>query len=79
MPTPSKYLQEHFSDWLRAARAAKGLSLRGFARGVISPSGIRALEDSAHDPRLTTFVNCCYAVDEDPCKVLASLLAKGIK
>lgn len=65
-------LQELFSQWLRKTRTSKGISHRGVK--LVSASGVKALEDSAHDPRLTTYVNLCHAMGENPGLLLNRLL-----
>ena len=67
-------LPQRFSVWLRTTREAKGITRGPFRDHGVTPNAIKALEDAAHDPKLTTFVAACNTLGRSPSKVLALLL-----
>lgn len=72
IPTP---LARAFSKWLRATREAYPISRYAIAKKQpVSEANLKALEDNAHDPKLSTFVAVCDALEEKPGKVLTALI-----
>ena len=81
-PTPPP-LARAFSQWLRATREAIPISRYAIVKkspvsptgkNLISEANLKALEDNAHDPKLSTFVAVCDALNEKPGKVLTALV-----
>lgn len=74
LPTPAP-LALAFSRWLRATREALPISRYAIAKKQpVSEANLKALEDNAHDPKLSTFVAVCHALNEKPGKVLTALI-----
>lgn len=64
-----------FSNWLRGTREKMGFTRYALGKaGWVKESTLKTLEDSAHDPRLSTFVAACRGLGKNPATVLAALL-----
>jgi len=78
MKTPV-LIQTLFGEWVTATRAKKGILRKQFVPFGLSESAIKSIEDNHHDVRLTTFINVCYALGEDPLKMLARFIKEAEK
>lgn len=76
MPRDALPLSIAFRDWSLATRKRLGISRYALQdAGWIWNTTLRALENNASDPRLSTYVAICQGMGQDPGRLLNRLIA----